>query len=263
MAADATVADTVVALGGDGLIHEVVGGLMELPAERRPRLAVIAMGSGNDFARTIGAALNKPARAIEGIVKGVERPYDLGLVDAGTPQATYYAETLSFGLDAAIALDTTDRRDEGTKQHGAGLFATSGLHILSQAHSGWPYRLSYVDARGTSHSVEGIEVMLALQAGPTYGGGFPITPAASPTDGLLDLCYSVDVPSVPITLGLFGLVRLGRHTRSRHLALDRFSHAEVSFPGEEPPTQVDGERLTGSEHSIDVCPAALRVVFPG
>ena len=45
---------TVVALGGDGVIHEVAGGLLRRPLDRRPALGVVPVGSGNDYARTLG-----------------------------------------------------------------------------------------------------------------------------------------------------------------------------------------------------------------
>ncbi len=44
-------ADLVVAVGGDGTIHEVVSGLMERPPAARASLGVIPCGNGNDFAR--------------------------------------------------------------------------------------------------------------------------------------------------------------------------------------------------------------------
>ena len=59
--------DTVVALGGDGVIHEVVNGLMRIPAELRPCLAVVPLGSGNDFARTLGMPRNRPDRALHSL----------------------------------------------------------------------------------------------------------------------------------------------------------------------------------------------------
>ena len=44
---------TVIALGGDGVIHEVVNGLMTQKEDARPALAVLPVGSGNDFAQTL------------------------------------------------------------------------------------------------------------------------------------------------------------------------------------------------------------------
>ena len=153
---------------------------MRISPDARPRLGVIAMGSGNDFARTLGVPFNDPEESLHSLLRAQETSYDLGLVDAGTPDARYFMETLSFGLDAAIALDTTDRRIAQTKQQGAGLFVTSGIRIMSQAHRGWPYRAVLVDTEGTRQVLVGTEVIFAIQNGPTYGGGFRIAPDASP-----------------------------------------------------------------------------------
>ena len=58
IAAGAVGFDTVLALGGDGVIHEVVNGLMRLPQSARPQLGIIPLGSGNDYARTLGMMKN-------------------------------------------------------------------------------------------------------------------------------------------------------------------------------------------------------------
>ena len=252
MAAAATDVDTIVALGGDGLVHELVSGLMEQDPQTRPRLGVLPMGSGNDFARTLGLAKNDPERAMKELVGGEEFACDLGLVNG-----TYFCQTLSFGIDAAIALDTNERRDNNTHQQGAGLFVTSGIKFVSQGSYGWPYH-AVVDG----HEFEGPALAFAIQNGPTYGGGFRICPDASPTDGLLDLCVTVSRPLPPAQMALFGLIRLGRHTHSRHLMLRQFEHLVVDFPDEAPPCQVDGERLEGSHFDIQVLPQALRVIRP-
>ena len=54
IAAGAAEYDTVIALGGDGVVHEVACGLMRIEEGRHPTLGVIPVGSGNDFARTLG-----------------------------------------------------------------------------------------------------------------------------------------------------------------------------------------------------------------
>src|SRR5512143_180711 len=56
--------DMVIAMGGDGTVHEVVNGLMQLPEARRPILGVVPVGSGNDFAHGIGVP-RQSERALE------------------------------------------------------------------------------------------------------------------------------------------------------------------------------------------------------
>lgn len=249
--------ERVIAVGGDGIIHEVVNGLMGIPTDQRPCMAVVPVGSGNDFARTLGMARNDAARALRQIFEGEERLLDLGLVDG----KTYFAETLSFGLDAAIALDTTERRARDSVQKGSALFATSGVKIMARAKEGWGFHLILEDGQGEIHESEGTSIIFAIQNGPTYGGGFKVTPDARPDDGLLDFCCSTTVPSVPKTLAAFAAARFGRHTKAGFLNFAQLRRLEVTFDTE-PPAQVDGESLCGSHHVVEVVPRALKVVVP-
>ena len=76
-------ARTVVALGGDGLIHEVVNGLMARPADDRPQLGVIPVGSGNDYARTLGVPA-KVDRACDLLLSASSQPADVGCVNGAS-----------------------------------------------------------------------------------------------------------------------------------------------------------------------------------
>lgn len=258
MAADAGGFDTLLVLGGDGVIHEVVNGLMTIDADDRPRLGVIPLGSGNDFARTLRLKPNDVSASLSQLLRGVVRTIDLGFVTSDArPEGTYFAETLSFGLDAAIALDTTERRAEGTRQEGEALFASSALKMFARARAAWPC-VARIDG-GEEQALH--ELVFAIQNGPTYGGGFRICPAASPTDGLLDVCYNVRHPWVPHLLVLLGLARFGRHTFSRAVCMRQVKTVEIRFE-DEVPCQVDGEELRGTQFEVKVVPAALEVLAP-
>lgn len=242
--------DTVLVLGGDGVIHETVCGLMACAASGRPQLGVIPLGSGNDYARTLGMVRNDVEGALAQLVRGTAGPVDVGRVNG-----TYFAETLSFGLDAAIALDTTTRRAADTSQEGEALFVTSGLKILSQAKQGF----SCVARFDGGEPRELAPHVFAFQIGPSYGGGFLICPDADPADGMLDVCLNTRKPSLPRLMALFGLARTGRHVRSSIIETLRVRHAELEFDAA-PPCQVDGEPLEGTSFSIDLLPSALTVI---
>ena len=188
MAASASGYDTVLALGGDGIIHEVVNGLMAIQRDIRPQLGIIPMGSGNDYARTLGMRKNDVQGALAQLVRGVARPCDLGLVNG-----VHFMETLSFGLDAAIANDTTIKRAEGTSQEGEELFIRSAIKILSEAKEGFKVSATFDE----DDPVDLCSIIFAIQVGPTYGGGFRICPEADPSDGYLDTCYNVKLPQLP------------------------------------------------------------------
>lgn len=259
LAAEAAGYDTVLALGGDGIIHEVVNGLMSLPDGNRPRLGIIPLGSGNDFARTLGMPLNNADAALSELLRGTERTLDVGFVSSDShPEGVHFIETLSFGLDAAIALDTTERRAKGTKQQGSGLFVTSSLKLVARASRGNDCTVRFDGEE--PHSLT--TLIFAIQNGPTYGGGFRICPAACPDDGVLDICYNLRRPPVVHLLFLLALARFGRHGRSSVVRLARARHLELQFAGEQPPCQVDGEGFAGRTFDVSLKPQALRVLVP-
>lgn len=244
--------DTILALGGDGVIHEVVCGLMALPREARPQLGVIPLGSGNDYARTLGMARNDVEAALAQLVRGRTHHVEVGRVN-GTP----FMQTLSFGLDAAIALDTTNKRANETNQEGTELFVRSAIRILSRAGKGFPCTVSFDGA----DPIESRSIIFAFQVGPTYGAGFKVCPDADPADGLLDVCRNTVTPPLPVVMGLLGAARFGSHAHSRIIEMRRVRHAVLDFESE-PPCQVDGEGIGGTHFEVDVIPKALRVVVP-
>lgn len=262
LAAQANGFDTVVALGGDGVVHEVVNGIMQKPMHSRPALGVIPVGSGNDFARTIGVSTDL-AEHIERLLEYPVRVLDVGRVDyvpsqQPTEQAvSYFMETFSFGLDAAIALDTVERRKQ-TGRSGAPLYMASGLDIFCRRFRNYPADVS-IDEKdlGTVESL-----IFAVQNGPTYGSGFSICPDAQPDDGLFDICYAAgNVPRI-IALPLFLRAKTGRHVASRLIHIQRARKLDLAFKEDDYPIQVDGEQICAARASITIEPRSLRVLAP-
>lgn len=250
MARAASHFDTVIALGGDGVIHEVVNGLMKIGPTMRPRLGIIPLGSGNDFARSLGMALNTPEKSLAQLLQGVTRKIDLGLVND-----IYFDETLSFGVDAAIALDTMERRQK-SGSHGTRLFAASGIDVIRHQLRSYAFK-----ATTDGERLEGNSIIFAVQNGPTYGGGFKICPKADLSDGKLDVCSTKGDPSMAEALLLLGRARFGAHTRSRYMQFRHVKQLILDFE-EELPCQADGERVVGKHFEISCVHRALEVIFP-
>ena len=244
---------TVVALGGDGLISEVAAGLMERPVDERPALGVIPVGSGNDYAASLGVPTSI-GRAIDCVLAG-----RTAVVDVGRVNGRYFVETLSFGLDAAIALDTVERRVR-TGRTGTRLYLESAVDQLFRHLSIYDFtaRLTGGDAAAT-RTVSAAAYRLAVQIGPTYGGHFRICPGAELDDGLLDLCYATPHLGPWKALAVLLAAKGGRHTGNRHIHLDRASRLVLDF-AEEPPGQIDGEKIEGTHFEIDCIPRSLTVI---
>ncbi len=247
--------DSVVALGGDGVIHEVVNGLMKVDKESRPALGIIPVGSGNDYARTLGITINHPIAALKQVLEGIKRKIDVGLLKTDIEER-YFMQTCSFGVDAAIAHDTTTRRAIGTKTTGESLFFTSGLKLFSKMRSGWPCQAVF----DNKDVVEFPDIVFAIHIGQTYGGGFKICPDANPADGKFSICHNVYVPKlIATTLGIFLGFKLGKHAHFKTLAFREAKRVDVSFEGDVAPVQVDGEEIQGSEFTALIEPLALQV----
>lgn len=242
--------DTVVALGGDGIVHEIVNGLMDVPSAERPALAVIPVGSGNDYARTLGMSFEVDA--------ALRQLSDMALrsVDVGCCNGEHFVETLSFGVDAAIALDTVERRKR-TGRTGTLLYLESGIDQLFHHLDRYRYTASFEGGR----PIEAFMYLFAVQIGPTYGGGFRICPDARVDDGLLDTCIAHPPLSVPYATFLFLLARKGRHTGFRQLEFRQASSLRLQFD-RRPPVQIDGEPFIADEYEISLLPRALSVLMP-
>lgn len=242
--------DTLVVVGGDGVVHEAVAGLLDIPRDRRPVLGLIPCGNGNDYARTLGMPLDFEG-AFSRLGSAVSRPVDVGLVNG-----VAFMQTLSFGLDAAIALGTHERRMR-TGRTGTRLFLEEGFEQLAFHRDEYAYELSLDGGSPQRSSM----VLFAVQIGPTYGGGFEICPDADPSDGVFDCCIAH--PPIGFVRGakIFLKAKDGKHTGYRDVfSFERASHLSVAFSSP-PPVQADGEPLAGDRFDISIRPREIDVLF--
>lgn len=242
--------DLVIALGGDGLVHEVVNGLMLREHRERPVFGLIPVGSGNDYAASLGVS-SKVEKAIGQLLEAPVR-----LVDIGCCNGEFFAETVSFGLDAAIAIDTMERRKR-TGRTGTMLYFAAGLDQMVHHLDLHSYRAKLASGK----SVEGEGYLFAIQNGQTYGGGFKVCPDARLNDGVLDICIAHPPLNALTATGLFVLAKEGKHGGSRKIEFHKTSALHLEFEAAVP-AQIDGEILEGTVFDISLQPGALRVLAP-
>lgn len=240
--------DTVFVLGGDGVVHEVVNGLMQIPQGKRPKLGVLPAGQGNDFARSLNLLLD-PLRVLNELPKLHEKTIDIGAVND-----RYFAETLSFGVDAAIALETMERR-QGTNKTGTILYLESGFNQIK----------NHLNVIKADVNIDGVEFpdlefyTFAVQNGPTYGGGFKICPQADLSDSIFNICYATPPLSKFEAVRLFMRAKDGKHTNDKHINFKKGKHIRLVFE-DIVPAQIDGEPIPAYEYDISVMPQALTVL---
>ncbi len=250
LAREANGFETVLAVGGDGTVHEVTNGIMERPAGDRPAMAIIPTGSGNDYARTLGISFDLPT-AVRQVATGERR-----MVDIGRCNGMWFDNSVAIGLDARVTAKAVEMKVR-TGWSGLPLYLRSLFYVLfNQYHS---HRLRVAYDGGQPEEVD--LLALALTHGPTYGGGFLITPESVPTDGLLDVCA---IAAMPLGEALWRLpfVIAGKHTRMRPVTMSR--HASVVVESDEPVAgQIDGEVLLDTRYEVETFPSAFEVVMAG
>jgi diacylglycerol kinase (ATP) len=236
-------ASTIVAVGGDGTWSKVADAIAETRAD--VRLAIVAAGTGNDFARTLGA----PAHDIAAMARLVadpraERRIDLLRID----RRRHVLNVAGVGFDAAVAERVARARLPRAAAYVAGslaeLFRYPGFEVAEEGIAG--RRL----------------LMLALANGRNFGGTFVIAPAAELDDGLIDIVAIGDASPIE-RLRLFAAAFSGRHVSMPGVEVRRAAALTLRFPAS-PLLEVDGDlhRAVAPEVEVACLPGALRVVTP-
>jgi YegS/Rv2252/BmrU family lipid kinase len=242
--------DLVIAMGGDGTVHEVLNGLMRIPAENRPVLGVLPTGSGNDTRRTLSIPTDL-AEAARVLLAGEVHAFDVGLCNG-----IYFNNSFAAGLDAKVTAKAVEYKIT-TKRTGLWLYLTALLYVLFKDLNSFPLRVSWEGA----DPIDLDTLIVAVTNGPTYGGGFFITPDAIADDGLFDVC-TIDPLSLPEALVRLPFVIVGKHTKMGPVHMSR--HSSIVIECDEPvPAQIDGEVLMERRYEIAMLPGEIRCLVPG
>ena len=245
--------EVVIAVGGDGTVHEVINGLMQVPAGNRPMLGIVPTGSGNDFAHAVGA-FAEPEVALNHVLTGEATPIDLGLLTDEDGRKEYFDNTLGLGFDAVVTI----RSHKLPIVRGFLMYLTAVIQTIILNFD--PMGL-HVETESETWDLP--TLMLTLCNGPREGGGFLVAPEARLDDGLLHYA-TIRKVSRPMMFRLIPEVMKGTHGRFKPVRMG--TCRKMSMTSDRPIyIHADGEIYTGfgsnlRQLSIEVVPNALRVV---
>ena len=244
--------DTVVAAGGDGTLSEVATTLAhrDEDAEALPSLALVPMGTANDFASAAQIPVD-PSQALALVRTAPAQAIDLLRVDNGK-QVHWCANLASGGFGTQVTVET----DEGLKKMLGGLaYLITGIAKLG--------RIEPIAARvsGPEFAWEGGFIALGAGNGRQAGGGQVLCPDAVIDDDLLDLTI------VPELEGEVGATVGALLTEGKQGALDRVAVRRqlpwVEIEGAEPfVLNLDGEPVEARRFRIDCVASRLRMHLP-
>lgn len=260
---------TVVAMGGDGTVHEVARGILhadpafargpgaaslgavttgQAPGAPQPGrvLATLPVGSGDDFAFSLGIPRDDLSAALARLLRGSVHRIDVGVVDHEP-----FVNALGVGFDAEVA----HRVALAPK-----LFKGLGAYLYAVVTT-----LGRLDPCPVTVTIDGTRVyqgralLVACQNGPRTGGSFLFAPDARNDDGVLDVIVAGDFGKLG-TLGILPSVMRGRHLG--HPKVHLFRGREVSLAWERPQhAHAEGEQVPpAATFNVSLRPAALSVL---
>ncbi|MCT9141259.1 diacylglycerol kinase [Streptomyces violarus] len=235
----------LIAVGGDGMANLALRAV----AGTRTPLGLVAVGTGNDFARALGLPVREPAAAGRMIADALKcgRIHDIDLGQVGD---RWFGTVLASGFDSRV-------NDRGNRMRWpAGRFKYD-LAMIAElaAFRPVPYRIRLDD--GEVREVEA--TLVAVGNGSSYGGGMRICPGADLTDGLFDITVVGDCSRTTL-LRVFPRVYRGTHAGHPEVTVLRAARVEIAAEGIT--GYADGEPLGPLPLSARCVRGGVRVVGP-
>ncbi len=236
--------ERLIVAGGDGSISRIVNVLA--PDFSRVELAILPLGTGNDFSRSIGVIGDPLAAAWEIAVEASATPLDVVRVNRGSD--SYFVNAATGGFGGKVS---TDVRDVDKQRWGSVAYWMTAFAKLGDVAS-YEIRL---ELDHDSISVKLFSV--AITNGRYVGGGFPIAPAAFVNDGLLNVTLIPELPplellaaGVDFTLGRNQTTNPAKTFQTTRLRI----HSEPDMP-----FSLDGEPTCAIDADFEVLPGVLSV----
>lgn len=240
----------VVAVGGDGTVHEVVNGMMGESGPRNPGavLGVVPAGSGCDFVRTFGLPAN-PADAVGYLGGDDVFEIDVGRVTTtlgGEQRSEYFPNIAEAGLGGDV-VRWAERlpRAIGRGRYLAGFWLTLGASRPTEGR-----------VIVGSRTYEGRITNLVVANGQFFGGGMWVAPRAHPGDGKFDVQVQIGTKADYVA-GIRKVFR-GEHIPSP--AIKQYQGPRVEVTTERPlQVEADGELLGKTPAVFEIVEKALRL----
>jgi diacylglycerol kinase (ATP) len=241
----------IVAVGGDGTVHEVVNGMFEdgKPLVPQPVLGVIAAGSGCDFIKTFG--LPEDVERACGHLEGSNVfAIDVGKITftdgSGATTVRYFPNIAEAGLGGAVVA----RAERLPRSFGRSRYFFGFWLTLPR------FKRFTVDLEAGQKSFRGGAYNVVVANCQFYGGGMRISPRSWPADGLLDVIVMTGPKSDSFTT----LPKVYRGEHLPHPNMQELKARTVRVEAERPlPIEADGEVLGTTPAVFEVVPEAIRV----
>ncbi|MFO0759527.1 MAG: diacylglycerol kinase family protein [Byssovorax sp.] len=257
--------ETVVAVGGDGSIHEVVNGLMEArdKGATATRLGIIGQGTGGDFRKTLGIE-HRLDKYCAVIAAGKTRPLDVprfSYVDNdGKPASAFFVNILSAGMGGLVdRYVATAGRSLGPTV----TYYVAALRGLLNSQIGVLRCTTTLDGKTEEKEIRTRNI--ALCNGQFFGSGMHVGPMAKIDDGILDVVDMGDTTRLHVFL-TSNQIYSAKHLQDPAVSHFRCQKIKLELVNTQVADvfalDVDGEPLGGLPIEVEVVKGALPVLAP-
>ena len=230
--------DVVVAVGGDGTINEIASAVMG----SNKSMGIIPCGSGNGLARALGIPLNNH-QALSRL-----NNFNFSKIDSGLFNNKYFFNMAGIGFDAHISKRFADDATRGLKGYIRTTFTEIGQY-RSESY--------IINIDGRQYEREAF--MISIANSSQFGNNAHISPFASVSDGLLDVCIIKPFPLYHLPVMGYRMFSKTAH-RSRFVEIIQGRHIEINRE-REGAVHLDGEpQLMGAKLTIQVRPLSLNIL---
>ncbi len=243
--------EMVVAVGGDGTIHEIVNGLYNSGYLADALLGIVSTGTGSDYIRTIGVP-RAYEDACQRFVEPKIRAVDLGIVEyrrRGGTAERIFVNFAGAGFDAEIV-----RRTKTT-------FKSLGAlpsYLLGALTTLATYRNKDVHLKLDGEEMQKKICTVIMNNGRYGGGGMNTAPNAELSDGLFDVMIVDNITKPDFLISLPRLYK-GTHLNHPHVTMKRAKEIEIHSK-QKMALQADGELLGEVPARIRIMPSALNII---
>jgi len=229
-------ADVVVAVGGDGTLNEVVGGLLASGRTAETSLAMLPSGTGGDFRRVAGFP-REPEKIARYLAEAERRAIDWGMLEFVDPNGRErqrpFLNIASLGISGVV-----DKFVNSTsKALGGRVSFLAGTVRGMLSYRNVPIRVT-VDGQ---LFFDGPTNLVAIANGQYFGGGMRVAPDAKLDDGQFDVVVFEDLTKLEF-LALASVIYDGRHLGRPKVRVTRGTMVQVEAVGDAL-IDLDGEQV--------------------
>lgn len=237
--------DLFIAVGGDGTVSGVAGGLVNTG---KP-LAIVPTGTANTLARELGVPLD-----LEGALGLIGGPHAQRRIDAIRADERHFVLSVSIGISAVIMRDTGREQKQSL---GLLAYIWTGLRKLLGFQ---PVRF-YLEIDGRSQTYRAVEV-IALNSGAIGMPAFKWTPGVRLDDGEMNVCVVRGRTLLDYLIVAWDVVTGREERRAPHIRRVPVEHSVTVEANKPLPVQGDGEVFGQSAVHMELAPAALLMIVP-